>query len=386
MVPGGRQPSQGPSLNQAPDIIFITSESFFDITRLPNLTFQKDPLPVFHALAETCTNGLFLSSTAGGGTGQVEMELFTGLTSSLLKEGDTLCTLEEQVYDTLPATVRLLAQLGYETTAVHSHNNILYNRSLTYPALGFEETLFIEDFITPVKNKGPYASDETFAEELIARYEARDTSRPCFLYGLSMENHQAYPAGKFQTSSGFAATSDLLSRKDLSILDSLVMGLHDADSSLGLLVDYFSSVDRPVMLVFLGDHQPSLNLADGTSLYTRLGFTPTEHSSDWDAETLAARLSTDYLIWTNYETEALPDGPESSSFLGLHALERADIPLNAYFSWLEETVGTEMLLLRNGLFVDRSGQASFTVPADLEDNLAQYTSLQLALAYGSNQP
>ena len=76
-------PGETLSLEEAPDIIFIVSESFFDVTRLPGLTFQEDPLPVFHALSETCTNGRFLSNTYGGGTGYVEMEMFTGLTSSL---------------------------------------------------------------------------------------------------------------------------------------------------------------------------------------------------------------------------------------------------------------------------------------------------------------
>ena len=82
-----------PAGESAPDIIFLTSESFFDITRLPGLTFSEDPLPNFHRLAETCTDGLFISDTYGGGTGHVEMEMFTGLTSSLLREGDTLNTL-----------------------------------------------------------------------------------------------------------------------------------------------------------------------------------------------------------------------------------------------------------------------------------------------------
>ena len=371
------------ALEEAPDIIFITSESFFDVTRLPGLTFEADPLPVFHGLSETCTNGRFLSNTCGGGTGWVEMEMFTGLTSSLLKEGDTLSTLEKGVYETLPTTVRLLAQLGYATTAIHAHNDTLYNRNVIYPAIGFQETLFIDDFLTPVEIKGEYASDETFAKEIIARYEARDPNSPCFLYGLSMENHQSYHAGKFGAASGYPAQSQALSQEDLAILDSLVMGLHDADTSLGLLVDYFSQVDRPVMLVFVGDHLPSLNLADGDSLYHRLGLSPSEDSSQWDAETLAEILSTDYLIWTNYETEAQPDGPESCTFLGLHVLDRAGIPLNRYFRWLDETIGAEMLLSRNRFFADAEGNVAYEVPAAAQEALDRYASLEQALVYGA---
>ena len=65
-----------------PDIIFITSESFFDVTRLPGITFEEDPLPNFHRLAEASTNGWCLSNNYGNGTGNVEMEMFTGLSSS----------------------------------------------------------------------------------------------------------------------------------------------------------------------------------------------------------------------------------------------------------------------------------------------------------------
>ena len=112
-----------------PDIIFITSESFFDVTRLPGITFEEDPLPNFHRLAETSTNGWCLSNNYGNGTGNVEMEMFTGLSSSLLREGDTLTTLDEGVYAQLPTTVRQLKQAGYATEFVHAHTNELYTAS-----------------------------------------------------------------------------------------------------------------------------------------------------------------------------------------------------------------------------------------------------------------
>ncbi len=370
-----------PTRADCPDIIFVTSESFFDVTRLPGLTFARDPLPVFHRLAQSCTSGRFLSNTYGGGTGWVEMELFTGLTSSLLREGDTLSTLPPRVYRALPTTVRLLEQLGYTTTALHAHTDTLYNRDVIYPAIGFQQTLFLDDFLTPVERKGPYASDETFARELIARYEARDPAAPCFLYGLSMQNHQGYQAGKFPEASGCPAESEALSARDLAILDSLVTGLRDADRSLGLLVDYFSRVDRPVLLVFLGDHLPALNLANGDSLYARLGIADAEGSEAWDPETFAEMLSTDYLIWSNTGAAA-PDGPESCTLLGLHLLRRAGLPLNAYFRWLEETVGERMLLTRTGFFADAAGRPYGDVPAAARADLDRYAAVEWALVYG----
>ena len=161
-----------------PDIIFITSESFFDVTRLPGITFEEDPLPNFHRLAEASTNGWCLSNNYGNGTGNVEMEMFTGLSSSLLREGDTLTTLDEGVYAQLPTTVRQLKQAGYATEFVHAHTNELYNRVTTHPAIGFDTVDFLEDFLTQGEACGPYLYDLSFAQELIARYDTRDPTRP----------------------------------------------------------------------------------------------------------------------------------------------------------------------------------------------------------------
>ena len=43
-----------------PNIILILSESFFDVTTLPGITFAEDPIPNFHALQEAA-GGTFLS-------------------------------------------------------------------------------------------------------------------------------------------------------------------------------------------------------------------------------------------------------------------------------------------------------------------------------------
>ena len=364
-----------------PDIIFITSESFFDVTRLPGITFEEDPLPNFHRLAETSTNGWCLSNNYGNGTGNVEMEMFTGLSSSLLREGDTLTTLDEGVYAQLPTTVRQLKQAGYATEFVHAHTNELYNRVTTHPAIGFDTVDFLVDFLTQGEACGPYLYDLSFAQELIARYDTRDPTRPFFLYGLSMENHQPYNPEKYGVSSGFPAQSDLLSQEDLAILDALVVGLHHADQALGILTDYFSQVERPVMLVFVGDHLPAVNLSDGVSLYTHLGISPSEEAADWDPTSLIARLSTDYLIWTNYETQPAPDQLESCTFLGLHVLQRAGVPLNQYFTWLDQEVASRMLLRRGTLFVDENGHGSYTVPPEDQAMLDLYTAVERNLLY-----
>ena len=170
-------------------------------------------------------------------------------------------------------------------------------------------------------------------------------------------------------------------QEDKAILDSLVLGLHHADASLAALVEYFSQVDRPVMLVFVGDHLPSLNLADGTPIYTRLGYSPTPEASDWDADTLENMLSTNYLIWTNYETQAISDHKESCTFLGLHMLQRASVPLNQYFTWLADHAANQMLLSRNRFFADENGVGSYTTTPEQAAMLETYTTMERNLLY-----
>ena len=70
-----------------PNVVLVVSESFFDPTRLPGVSFSADPVPNFHTLAEAFPSGVFLSNTYAGGTGNVEMELFTGIPSAFLGAG-----------------------------------------------------------------------------------------------------------------------------------------------------------------------------------------------------------------------------------------------------------------------------------------------------------
>lgn len=378
-----RAPGEALPLDQAPDILFVTSESFFDITRLSGIYFADDPLPTYHALAEQGTSGAFLSNNYGGGTGNVEMEMFTALSKNFLLEGDSLCTMDSAFYRDVPSVVRSLKKAGYQTISVHSYTDELYGRRSNYPAIGFDQLVFQDDFLTQPVIDGAYISDVSFAQELIARYEARDPSAPCFLYGMSMENHQAYEAGKYDTPSGYPAACAGMSQEDLAIVDALVHGLHGADESLKLLTDYFSQVERPVLLVFVGDHLPSINLNDGVSLYTHLRCSPTDNAADWDAETLKEILSTNYLIWSNYETEPAPDRDESCTFLGLHVLERAGVPLGSYFTWLSQNITPSMLQVRGRLFVDQEGAPSYSPTPQQRQVQETYAALEKAMVYDS---
>ena len=58
---------------ESPNVIFVLSESFYDVGTLPDITFGSDPLANFHALQAESISGDFHSHYLGYGTGYIEM-------------------------------------------------------------------------------------------------------------------------------------------------------------------------------------------------------------------------------------------------------------------------------------------------------------------------
>lgn len=375
-------PAQGESPEELPTVIFLMSESFFDVTKLPGVTFSEDPIPVFRTLAGEHTSGDFLSNTYCGGTGWVEMEVLTGICSNFLKESDTLTSLSgERVYEEMPSLAREFQNAGYHTAFLHAYTSELYNRAEIYPVFGFDDVLFMDSFPSEAENRGGYLSDSALTEKIISLYEEQK-GEPMMLYAVSMENHQPYSPWKFGGETAVGMESDVLTEDEAAILQSYVTGLYDADRALGELVDYFEQQEEPVMLVFFGDHLPSLGVSEGETIYSRLGYSSTAVTTDWGPEELAKMLSTDYLIWTNYEEAPAPDRQESCTLLGLTVLNRIGLVRSPYFDWLSGYIAPEMLLYRPRLYVDAQGTATREIPEDQAAIMQDYYNAVYDTLYG----
>lgn len=367
-----------------PTVIFLMSESFFDVTELPNLSLNADPIPEFHRLARGSSSGKFISNTYCGGTGYVELEVLTGLCSRCLRETDTLTSLPDDLYFSLPCITDVFDRQGYRAEFLHSYNSALYNRAHIYDAFGFDTVRFDDSFPEDAEHAGGYLSDMALTEEIIRTWEARDSDEPLMLFCVSMENHQPYRAEKYGAPSGFEPRSGLLSREELQVMDSLIHGLADADRALGALTDYFSQKEAPVMLVFWGDHLPNLTLPDGTTAYEKLGRCSTGVTTDWGPEELETMLSTDYLIWTNYGL-AEEDRTLGNSFFGLEVLKRLGFPLTDYYNWLQDIPAAVCTMYRPRLFVDRAGKAFAEVPVQYEQAMSAYAGCIYDIVYGEGR-
>ena len=376
-----RQSESEAPAGEQPNVVLLVSESFFDLTRLPNVDFQEDPIPNFRALSEEYGGGRFLSGAYAGGTGNVEMELFSGIPSAFPGETESLTSLSGSgVYDRIPSLVKAFAGQGYETVMVHSYNDSLYNRGATMPAIGFDTIVYDRDFTADKTYAGGYISDDAWADELISRFEAKGDG-PIFLYGLSMENHQPYFNGKFDSPSGVDYTCDKLTGDDLGAFDALVHGVHDADAALGKLVDYFETCGEPVLLVFLGDHLPGLYLSGSDTVYSVLGCVDSPSTEDWDAETLKEMHKTDYLVWNNYGAELESPEVVSVTGLGSRMLDWAGLWKPLWFTWVDEAM-EDVLLYRERLFVDAGGNAYDAPPESCAETVSVYQTLVYDLLYG----
>lgn len=362
-----------------PHVIFVMNESFFDLTRLEGLAFSQDPLPNYHRLRSEATWGRFYTTTCGGGTGQVEIEAFTGVASEELDGSIANTDLDAEDYEAMPSYVRVLAENGYRTIAFHAHTNALYNRDKNYPHLGFEEVLFYDSFLDGASFRGGFFDDDSAASVIISLFE-KNRDRPVFLYTMTMQNHQPYHAGRYEQER-VELSSPLLSQEELEGAACYASGLYDADQMLGRLVDYFSQVDEPVILVFAGDHTPGLPLGEEESVYTRLGAAPTAVSTGWTEADYRNMMSTDYIIWSNCRE---PEGERVSgtTSIGAALLELAGVRSTPFFAWMAQARRGTMAFHARLVTVDPEGRPVSPDNPAVRAFRAAYTDVIYDMLYG----
>ena len=266
---------------------------------------------------------------------------------------DYATALEPELYDAMPSYVRVLQENGYHTTAFHAHTDALYNRDQNYPHLGFDQVLFYDPFLEGATFEGGFFDDDSAADVIISLFE-ENRSQPLFLYTMTMQNHQTYHAGRYPENR-VEVSSPLLTAEELEGVTCYVNGLYDADRMLGKLVDYFSAVDEPVLLVFAGDHPPSLPLSQEETVYTRLGVAPSITSAQWSAEDYKNMMVTDYLIWSNY-LDGEGQVPNSTMSMGATVLELSGVRNTPFFAWMNQIRRETMLFHARILTLDPSGQ------------------------------
>ncbi|MDD2515788.1 MAG: LTA synthase family protein [Candidatus Gracilibacteria bacterium] len=363
-----------------PNVIFILSESFWDITQLPNVSFSSNPIINFNEIKKNSTTGNFISPTFGGKTALVEFEILTGNSIKYLPFGSI--PYQQYIKKPVLSVVQEFRKNGYQTLALHTFEKIFFNRVGAYPFLGFDKFIGIEDLKNP-KYKGPFVSDEEFTDQVINNFKNKDLTKPLFLLGITMQNHFTYEGEKYKNLE-IKTTGTGISAKSINILNNYSQGIMDADKQLGRLIKFLKEQKEPTIVVFFGDHLGSMG--ENYLTYKETGFiSPKENNNGADEEN-KKMYSTEFLIWNNYsqKQENKNIGNIGATYFGNYLLDYIGFQnKNPYYNYLSDEYNNcvqanseQILLDKNGSFVlDISTLGDNCKDIDNIHNLFQYDIL-----------
>lgn len=347
---------------QNPNIIVIMNEAFSDLSVLGDFTTNEDYMPFVHSLqngADNTISGYLNVSVKGGNTANTEFEFLTGNSMAFLPSGSI--PYQQYIKGETPSLASYLANLGYDTYAMHPYYATGWNRDKVYPNLGFQEMYFIDDFYGATHLR-KYVDDASCMEKIIETYEKKEEGVPIFLFEVTMQNHGAYD----ESYANF--TPDIfvegISYEAVSQYFSLIKR---SDAAFESLVSYFREEDEPTIIVFFGDHQP--NDAIASPILSLNGKNVNELSKEEEAK----RYEVPYIIWANYDIREGQGEDTSANYLAAKILDAAGIPLSEYQNYLLE-LEKELPIVSAERVVNESGK-QMTVK-DAKDDLINYQRLQ----------
>ena len=304
------KPTKG---TEKPDVIVVLSEAFTDIRKLEGTTFSQNPLENFDRISQNpnAATGKLYTTALGGGTVRTEIEILTGLSVDYLKN-----TTSPYMYvkKDLESYVSNYKSQGYKTIGLHAYDGKFYMRNIAYPYLGFDEFIAesdIYDMKYDFTGRRGYITDDSFTNVIIDQLEKSDSDAN-FVFAITMENHQPY--NKSQPSElDIQVQNDSLTPELLESVKTYTQGIYNADKALAKLVDYIDSREKPTVLLFFGDHNPSLG--PNQAAYKMAGNVTSD--GKYTKEDYDFLYSTPYLVYSNYGADLTPfkDGEISTYYM-----------------------------------------------------------------------
>ena len=354
-------------VEKKPNIVVVMNESFADVSKANEGLQFKEPLtPYIDSLENNVIKGDLLVSIFGGGTANSEFEYLMGHSMKHLPLGSV--AFDRYIETPQESMVSILKQEGYETKAVHPYLGTFWNRDVVYDYLGFDDFYTMDDFDEKTQKIKGYISDEEVYNKITSLYENKESEDPLFTFAVTMENHTPYT----DTSNGVVEVSGEGNVfKETSMVEAGVhaRGVQDADKMYQKLVEYFTHVDEPTIVVMFGDHHPFVSSTINVD---------TNHLDDVN------KYKTPYVLWANYDIEERIDYTMDSSFLGAYTLLNAGIDLPNYFKY--NYYASTLMSGYNNYFVlskeDMFNKYSDQLPVEVEQFLKDHELLQYDLLFG----
>ena len=345
--------------SEAPNIVYVMSESFSDPSHLNGLSITGDPLKDYYHVADQTISGKMLSQNYGGGTANIEFEALTGFAMGLLNpQMTTPYTMLVPKLTQLPSLVSFLEQSGYTATAIHPYDTSMYKRKDVYGVMGFEQFIDQETMTYTDKiENNPYISDEAAYKEVLALLE--NDQQPQFVHLVTMQTHMPY-AGKYDTLNYQASGPG-----NMASLENYLQDISYSSTALKNFVAELEQLDRRTLVVFWGDHLPGI-YADEIK----------------EQNETAALHETEFLMVDSQGNFAPEDVPVTSPFyFAPNLLEASDQPTSGFYQLLL-ALQDELPAFEMGQYY-QGGQWQTTLALDQEAqeiydayNLIQYDVLQ----------
>lgn len=134
-----------------------------------------------------------------------------------------------------------LADHGYRSFFVHPHDMRFYGRDRLMPAVGFTNLIGESSFPAP-ESGSRYVGDRMLGASLAEL--VGEAVGPTLIYAVTMENHGPWIRESKTGSPGG--------------LDAYLHHLRNSDAMLADLIDCLSAAGKSGLLVFFGDHRPSV--------------------------------------------------------------------------------------------------------------------------------
>lgn len=219
-------------------VIVVQCESFADPAELfDDLQLALPGLTTARQAA--WRHGRLLVSGFGAYTMRTEFGVMFGRDEEALgfRRFDPYLSALGEVSHALPAR---LARSGWRSVFLHPHDLRFYGRDRILSAAGFTQLVGPEDFAPP--SAGRYVTDWAVVDAIMARAER--ASGPHLLHAVTIENHGPWPVDRGQQQNP----------KSDTYLDLVRRG----DAALSRLMLEIAALKRPSILLFYGDHRPSI--------------------------------------------------------------------------------------------------------------------------------
>lgn len=305
------------------NLICIMNESLADLRTAGDFTTNVEYFPYINGLQENTVKGSLCVPVFGSMTSNTEFEFLTGDSMALLPANSI--AYQFNVKPGAYSMVSTLKDQGYDAVAMHPYPGENWNRVEVYQNMGFDVFLD-ETFYEGSEQLRNYVSDKADYDKLIEVVESKESPDDrLFVFNVTMQNHGGYEGEyeNFDQEVWLTGEYEGLYPKT----DQYLSLMKESDEAFRYLLEYFSGVDEPTMIVMFGDHQPSVE----DEFFDAIAGMP---SSEVPAQERLMWYETPFIIWTNYEMPSQDMGKLGAVYLSSEVLSRANLAMTPYNRFL----------------------------------------------------